>query len=238
MFSVEQAPRARLLLWRLCWGTEVRLGQGHPPRRAQHSLGNHTGRPFCSQPHRAGQRLQLLRARPRGSGQRAGRRECEHLWAQRQAGAARRRTQANRPSRPRPQFSQPRRRCQGDRRRTFPRRAPPPGQSDRRSVDPRFSLFRSHFGPRTGGSAASAEGLSARGLWDGVGPGRWREGARPRTGGAAVEAGSSELPDAPTGETLGSLALSVPARPFEAGRQRRRGSNPNSCRPRRPAGPG
>ncbi|XP_047411446.1 transportin-1 isoform X5 [Sciurus carolinensis] len=52
----------------------------------------------------------------------------------------------------------------------FPRRAPPPGQSDRRSPEPRFSLFRSHFGPRTGGSAASAEGPSAGGLWDGLGP--------------------------------------------------------------------
>lgn len=68
--------------------------------------------------------------------------------------AARRPTQA---CRPRPRFSQPRRRCQGDRRRRFPRRAPPPGQSDRRSPEPGFSLFRSHFRPRTGGSAASAE---------------------------------------------------------------------------------
>ena len=96
---------------------------------------------------------------------------------------------------PRPRFSQPRRRCQGDRRRTFPRRAPPPVQSDRRSPEPRFSLFRSHFRPRTGGSAASAEGPSAGGLWDGVGPGRCREGARPLTGGREPRQAVRKLPD-------------------------------------------
>jgi hypothetical protein len=91
------------------------------------------------------------------------------------------------PAGPKPSVPQPRRGCQGDRRRMFPRRAPPPGQSDRRSPEPRFSLFRSHFRPRTGGSAASAEGPSAGGLWDGVGPGRWRKGARPAAAGAGAE---------------------------------------------------
>lgn len=136
---------------------------------------------------------------------------------------------------PRSRFSQPRRRCQGDRRRRFPRRAPPPGQSDRRSPEPRFSLFRSHFRPRTGGSAASAEGPSAGGLWDGVGPGRWREGAWPGRRGGSGRASSDPPPCRGDGARL--PALLDPARPFGA-RRRRRGSKPNSCRPGRPAGPG
>lgn len=56
-------------------------------------------------------------------------------------------------------------------------------------------MFRSHFRPRTGGSAASAEGPSAGGLWDGVGPGRWREGARPLTGGRELGQAVRKLPD-------------------------------------------
>lgn len=134
--------------------------------------------------------------------------------------------------------SQPRRRCQGDRRRRFPRRAPPPGQSDRRSPEPRFSLFRSHFRPRTGGSAASAEGPSAGGLWDGVGPGRWREGVRGRGGGAEA---AERAPTRRRAEGGPRSACRLPpdpaARPFGA-RRPRRGSKPNSCRPGRPAGPG
>lgn len=150
----------------------------------------------------------------------------------RETAVVRRPTQARRP---RPRFSQPRRRCQGDRRRRFPRRAPPPGQSDRRSPEPRFSLFRSHFRPRTGAAPLrqKARAPEASGMvWDRVG------GVRVRGRGGGAEAAER----APTryraeGDEARLPALLDPARPFGA-RRRRRGSKPNSCRPGRPEGPG
>lgn len=93
-------------------------------------------------------------------------------------------------------------------------------------------MFRSHFRPRTGGSAATAEGPSAGGLWDGVGPGRWREGTRPQTGGRERRPAVPKLPDGLREEAPDP----PPSRPFGAGRRRWRGSKPNSCRPERPAG--
>lgn len=115
--------------------------------------------------------------------------------------AARRRVHVRRLLRPGQRFSQCRCRCQGDRRRTFPRWAPPPGQSDRLSLEPRFSLFRSHFRPGAGGNAASAEGPrpEASGMvWDRVGDVRVRlEGGSGDCVPKLADRQRGEAPDSP-----------------------------------------
>lgn len=78
-------------------------------------------------------------------------------------------------------------------------------------------MFRSHFRPRTGGNAASAEGPSAGGLWDGVGPGRWLEGERPRTGGREQRPTVLKLADRPQGEAPNSPPCGSPPGRLEPG---------------------
>lgn len=94
--------------------------------------------------------------------------EAEGCSAGLEAAVASRGAQVRWLDRPGLRFSLSRRRCQGDRRRTFPQWAPPPGQSYQRLPEYRFSLFRSHYRPRTGGIAASAERLRPLG-WCGTG---------------------------------------------------------------------
>lgn len=127
------------------------------------------------------------------------------------------RAQVRKRDRPEPPLSWSGHRCQGDRRRTFPRWAPPPGQSYQRSPESRFSLFRCHFRPRTGGSAATADGPSTGGLWDGVGPGRWREGARPGAGGREWRQAVLKLADRARGEAPNSPTSRSPPGRLEPG---------------------
>lgn len=100
-------------------------------------------------------------------------------------------------------------------------------------------MFRSHFRPRTRGSAATAEGPSTGGLWDGVGPGRWREGARPRTGGREWRQAVLKLADRPRGEAPTSPPSGSPPGRLEPGGGGCAVRSPTAAgRPGRPAGPG
>lgn len=181
--GVKQAPRQGCPFGG-CAGAQKlgRAGAITLGGRGQPSSPTLTG-PFWSRPRGAQQRpRRLLESHRLGPASRPqGEQACEPEARGRSAGpeaaAARRQVQARRPVQPGPRLSKSRRRCQGDRRRKFPRRAPPLGQSDGRSQEPRFSLFRSHFRPRTGGSAAAAEGPSAGAsgmVWDRVGDERVR----------------------------------------------------------------
>ena len=101
-------------------------------------------------------------------------------------------------------------------------------------------MFRSHFRPRRGGNAVSAEGPSAGGLWDGVGPGRWREGARPRTGGRERRQAVRKLPDGPRGEAPDPLPPSrcPPGRLEPGGGGGGAVLSPTAARPGVPGDPG